>query len=144
MRLSRYAQTPVAPRDFWIAVLVIALVLGGVGIYTTQSANGFRFPHVPLLWAGLLLCVWLVTVAALAVRWRRGRLARDSWQAPATLLAYTLFVSDKLTPHSAQWLSCTSTIGAIMIGVMMLLPYIDFGRKPRGRAANQAETPDGL
>jgi hypothetical protein len=142
MRLSRYSQTPVAPRDFWTCVLVATLVLGGLGIYSMQSANGFHFPHLPLLWAGLLLCLWLVFLAGIAKQWRMGRLARDSWQSVAALFVYTLFISDKLAPHPAQWLHWTSNVGALLMGILMILPYVDFSKRPRGGAA--AHAPDGL
>lgn len=56
MRVSNLGRQEVRPLDFWVAVVGVMLLLGGMGVYSMQSGHASAVPR--WLTAGVLMLVW--------------------------------------------------------------------------------------
>jgi hypothetical protein len=128
---EEYTQ-PVRPRDFWIAVGVTAVLLGGIGVFTV---NGGDLPEVPR-WVGAstLMMVW----SALGVGLLRFGRRAVSAQYLLVLAGCTLLFGGDVFPqmgHAAPW---AKGVGSLLMGMNALVTFIGFGKKPRRPDAGAA------
>ena len=123
MRLSEHARSVVRPRDAWIAVAIVVVLLGAMGI--DQMLGGHLPSGAPWFWGGALILYW---VAMLVPAFRYGRRAL-TWQRLIFPLGYTLFMVGQLWMHPPEAISWLANIGLLFVVGGMLAPYVEFGKK---------------
>ena len=141
MRLSKQATTPVPRRDFWIAVAAAAVLVCGIGLYTTEIQ---KLPIVkswfwisPWLRGGTHAWVWGIT-ALEAFRFGQRVFSRQ-WL--VFLVGYTLFVGSPFLPHAPAVVSWLSNIGLLMVLAGTLAPLVEVGRRQATASAGLSDDP---
>ncbi len=124
MRISDQGRQQVRPRDFWLTVIVVIALMGGVGLYFMQTG---RLPAAPP-WsvAAFLLFLWAIFLYRL-LRYGRGIYS------PMQVLAHlgcTLLLGSDLVPPLVQAVSWLKNLGALLIGLSMLSEWVDFKKRP--------------
>jgi hypothetical protein len=123
MHVNEQGKQPVQPHVFWIAVLGVTLVLGGVGLYQMQTGH---IPSVPRwLSAVAVMCLW--TKFLLEAR-RHGREA-CSLRGIIFLLGFTLLMGSDLVPHLGRATEWAKNAGALMMVGGMLPEWFGFGKR---------------
>ena len=129
MRLSNYARTPVRPRDFYIAVAAVVVLLGGMGIYELQTGHVLHVSGIsPLLCVGVLLLVWGIAFSRLLKYGRRA----FPWQRMVVLVGYTLFLGSYLWPNPPAVVSWVGNAGFLVFMAIELSPFLTFKKKTDG------------
>ena len=131
MRVSHLGRQEVRPLDFWVAVVGVVFLLGGMGVYFMQSGH---VPGIPRwLTAGGLVLVWGRALWDLV---SQGRKAFPPFRA-VLLVGFSLFLSGDLVPSlgRASWVK---DAGSLLLTLGLLWPWIEFGRR---RHAPPADVP---
>ena len=130
MRISEQGRAQVRPRDFWLIVLSVTLVLGGAGVYEMQTG------HLPAASSGMAKVYHGFEISFLLVLWgavlfRSVRKPRRVYRLTdlACLVGCTLvFGSDLISGpgRAAGWVKNT---GMLLI-LLDILPYfVTFGKR---------------
>ena len=122
MELRPEYRQQISPAGFWIAILIVVVVLAAIGF--TTGGRGGRIPAE--LEAASLVFVWL----AFGIKiWRR------RWSAsPASdvlfVIGYTLFIVGSILRGSRSGADLLSTTGALLLfGAVVLMLFQPGGRK---------------
>ena len=122
MRISQLGRQEVRPREFWVTVWVVTLLLGGIGVSFMRTGKVPEFPT--WLWAGLLLFMW---GKAILDGYQHGTKA-FSHERCLNILGGTLFAGSHLVLHLGLLASWAGNLGLVIIMWVLLAPWVEFGK----------------
>lgn len=129
MRISDEGRQQVRPRDFYLAVFAVVLLLTGSGLWFMETGS---VPAIPGERAVILVVMW--SIASFKC-WRGGVTAiqGNQW---VLIVGWTLFGIRRLIP-AATWLpTWLESLGVLLIVAAMLMRFIHFGRSQQDVGAH--------
>jgi hypothetical protein len=122
MRLQDEAHQTVRPRDFYLAILAVVILLGAMGIYLMETGS---VPDVgPIFWIIVLPVVWIVALANFLKYHPRP----FPWGQLALLVGYTLFGCTRVMPPGTMFLSWVEAGGVLLMMVGFATRIFRFGK----------------
>lgn len=122
MKIREEAKQPISPLNFWVAVLLVVLLLGGMGLVFMRTG---KVPSISrLAWGLPLLLIWGSNIVAF---FRHGRRAFSRVQI-VTQIGYTLLAGGHLMPHQTWLAICLENFGAFLLVFNVFFMWVDFSQ----------------
>lgn len=125
MQVKEEWKQPVAPKDFYGAVLMVIALLGGMGIYLMQTGH---VPQFSPKWEAAYLLVVLAVAFRMMVKygWRWLTLARVG-----IFLGYGLLVSSRFVSPALLLKAVFGDAGTLLMMIGFAATLFDFKKKLR-------------
>ncbi len=130
MRLTdeaiKEAKQPVRPRDFWLTVGAVLVLLCLICTYTVPRK--YTHPTEICFWSGSLVMVW----GALAWDLFRSSRWAFSWSRLVIAIGVTMLAGKYLWPHAPAAVAWADHAGMILLLVGIFAPYFTSAPRPKG------------
>jgi len=130
MHLSEEGRAQVRPRDFWIAILVVTLVLGTIGLFDIQTGHmPTTSPWMATAYHGFEIVFLLFVWTAFGVRSMRKPRVVYSSKEMVNLVGCTLLFGSDLIPHLGHGADWGKNLGLLLIAVSSFSNLVTFGKR---------------